>query len=350
MIAIEIDKERDRMTERENALKVFRGELPEWIPCYTKATTYLFSDYTNAEKPQNYEGYDWFGVHWLPVSATANLTHPDIHQEPIFDDISEWRDHLKLPDVDSLDWETIGRQLNEQCDAAGDGTIFTIMLEHGMFERLTLLMGFENALIALYDDPEACQDYCEAMADFKISVIDHLVAACPRIEMLDWHDDLGSQNAALMSPDKWVEIFSAATARVAQHVRDIGRLFMYHSCGRIDQIMDKVLEYVKPDGWNVLQSCNDQPFIKKNFGRKVVLVSGLDTQNYVDIPNPTVEDLNREVQRTIDIFAPGGGFMAGMYLPGCFSDSGLDVNGIIEEAVTRIGRDYYQDKTHCVFP
>ena len=70
----------------------------------------------------------------------------------------------------------------------------------------------------------------------------------------------------------------------------------------------------------------------------------------MDIPNPTVEDLNREVQRTIDIFAPGGGFMAGMYLPGCFSDSGLDVNGIIEEAVTRIGRDYYQDETHCVFP
>ena len=40
------------MTERENALKVFRGEIPEWIPCYTKATAYLFSDYTEAEKPQ----------------------------------------------------------------------------------------------------------------------------------------------------------------------------------------------------------------------------------------------------------------------------------------------------------
>ena len=41
MIAIEIDKERDRMTERENALKVFRGELPEWIPCYTKALSLI---------------------------------------------------------------------------------------------------------------------------------------------------------------------------------------------------------------------------------------------------------------------------------------------------------------------
>ena len=211
-------------------------------------------------------------------------------------------------------------------------------------------MGFENALMALYDDPEACQDYCEAMADFKISVIDHLVDACPRIEMFDWHDDLGSQNAALMSPDKWEEIFSASTARVAKHVRDIGRLFMYHSCGRIDQIMGRVLDKVKPDGWNVLQACNDQPYIKKQFGQKVVLVSGLDTQNYVDIPNPTVEALNTEVQRTIDIFAPGGRFMAGMYLAGNFSSGELDVNGSIEAAVDRIGRDYYKDPDHCVYP
>lgn len=338
------------MTERENALKVFRGEIPDWIPCYTKATAYLFSDYTEAEKPQNYKGYDWFGIHWIPVAATANLTHPDIHQKPIFDDISEWQDHLRLPDVDALDWNKISQQLNNQCDEIGNSRIFTIMLEHGMFERLTLLMGFENALMALYDDPEACQDYCEAMADFKISVIDHLVDACPRIEMFDWHDDLGSQNAALMSPDKWEEIFSASTARVSKHVRDIGRLFMYHSCGRIDQIMGRVLDKVKPDGWNVLQACNDQPYIKKQFGQKVVLVSGLDTQNYVDIPNPTVEALNTEVQRTIDIFAPGGRFMAGMYLAGNFSSGELDVNGSIEAAVDRIGRDYYKDPAHCVYP
>lgn len=327
------------MTERENALKVFQGQIPDWLPCYTKATTYLFSDYTEAEKPQNYEGYDWFGIHWLPVAATANLTHPDLHQAPLFDDISEWKEHLTFPDLDAMDWHQIGQQLNAQCDAAGDGTIFTIMLEHGMFERLTLLMGFENALVALYDDPEACQDYCEAMADFKIAVIDHLVAACPRIEMLDWHDDLGSQNAALMSPDKWEEIFASSTARVADHVHALGRLFMYHSCGRVDQIMGKVLKHVHPDGWNLLQACNDQAWIKQTYGDQVVLVCGLDTQTYIDIPNPNVQDVEAEVQRTIDVLAPGGRFMAGMYLPGCFNGNGLDINGIVENAVTRLGKD-----------
>lgn len=340
------------MTERENALKVFRGEIPDWIPCYTKATHYLMAPaYADAEKPQVVEGYDWFGIHWLPVEATANLTHPDIFQAPIFDDISEWEEKLVFPDLEAaVDWELAGKQMNEQCDMVGNEKIITIMLEHGLFERLTLLMGFENALVALYEDPEACQDYCKAMADFKIALIDKLFEVCPRLEMIDWHDDLGSQSSALMAPEKWEEIFAEQTARVAQHVHDRGRLFMYHSCGRVDQIMGTVIEHVKPDAWNLLQACNDQAYIKKTFGRKVVLQCGLDTQNYVDIPNPTVEDLNKEVARTIDVFAKGGGFLAGMYLPGCFNGNGIDCNAVIEDAVTRIGADYYKDPANCVFP
>ena len=339
------------MTEKENARKVFRGEIPDWLPCYTKCTAYLVSDYTEAEKPQFTEGYDWFGVHWLPVEATANLTHPDIHQTPIVEDISRWREQLKFPNLDAVvDWRRVSEQLNAQCDAAGDEKLCVIMLEHGLFERLTLLMGFENALIALYDDPEACQEYCAALADFKIRLIDKLLECCPRIDMFDWHDDLGSQSAALMSPDKWEEIFARDTARVADHVRSRGKLFMYHSCGRIDQIMDRVIARVKPDGWNVLQACNDQESIKKRFGQQVVLVCGLDTQNCIDIPNPTEEELRREVNRTIDVFAPGGRVLAGMYLAGCFNGNGLDVNAIIEDEVTRVGRDYYRKPEHCVYP
>ena len=96
------------MTERENALKVFHHEIPEWLPCYTKCTTYLFSDYTEAEKPQATEGYEWFGVHWLPVEATANLTHPDIGQTPIFEEIGDWKTNLQFPDLDTvLDGQSI---------------------------------------------------------------------------------------------------------------------------------------------------------------------------------------------------------------------------------------------------
>ncbi len=338
------------MTERENALKVLRHEIPEWLPCYTKCTHYLFSAYTDIEKPQAFEGYDWFGVHWLPVEATANLTHPDIFQTPIFDDISEWKEHLKFPDIETaVDWETAGRQMNEQCDAYCQDKLMVVMLEHGCFERLTLLMGFENALCALYDDPEALQEYCEALVDFKIKLIDKMLEVCPRIDAFDWHDDLGSQNAALMSPEKWRENFYAATRRVSDYVHSRGKLFIYHSCGKVDQLFGEIVS-LNPDAINVLQSCNDQPYIKKTFGRQVTLISGLNTQDYVDVDEPCESALRSEVDRTIDVFAPGGGFMAGMYLPGSFGHGQLNPNDVIEDEVTKTGAHYYDDPEHCVFP
>lgn len=339
------------MTERENALKVFRGEIPEWIPCYTQATHYLMAPaYADIEKPQTVEGYDWFGIHWLPVEASANLTHPDIFQEPVFDDVSKWEEKLVFPDLETaVDWDLAAKQMNEQCGMVDGNKIITIMLEHGLFERLTLLMGFENSLVALYEDPEACQDYCKAMADFKIALMDKLFEVCPRIEMIDWHDDLGSQSSALMSPEKWEEIFAEQTARIAEHVHSKGRLFMYHSCGRVDQIMGTVIKHVKPDGWNLLQTCNDQEYIKRTFGKEVVLVCGLATQEFFDIPDPKEEDIRAEVDRTIRVLGPGGKFMAGQYLPGGFWSNGLDVPGIVVDQIQRRA-DYYKDSANCVFP
>ena len=337
------------LTERENALKVFRHEIPDWLPCYTKCTHYMMTAYTDIEKPQMFEGYDWFGCHWLPVEATANLTHPDIFQKPILEDISEWEEQVKFPDIETaVDWELVGRQMNEQCDQFAEDRLMVVMLEHGCFERLTLLMGFENALCAPYDDPEALQGYCNALVDFKIRLMDKMLEVCPRIDAFDWHDDLGSQNSTLMGLDTWKENFYPATRRAADYVHSRGKLFIYHSCGKVDQLFSGIVE-LEPDGVNVIQATNDQPYIKKNFGHKTALICGLDNQNYVDVPHVDEQALRGEVDRTIDIFAPGGGFFAGMYLAGNFCGDTIDPNDIIEDEVTRVGAHYYDDPAHRVF-
>lgn len=119
-----------------------------------------------------------------------------------------------------------------------------------------------------------------------------------------------------MSPEKWKENFYPATKRAVDHVHSKGKFFFYHSCGKVDQLFGGIVS-LGPDVINLLQACNDQPYIKGTFGRDVVLQCGLDTQNCIDIPNPTDEEIRAEVDRTIRVFAPGGNFFAGMYLPGC---------------------------------
>jgi hypothetical protein len=329
------------MTEKENALKVIHRELPDWLPCYTKCTKYLMTDFNELEKPQMQEGYDWFGVHWLSVAAIGGLTHPDTWQKPLISNIANWKQELKFPDLDKVDWDTIKKQMEEQKKEAGDGVLHAVMLEHGLFERLTLLLGYENAMVALYEEPEACIEYCGALADFKIKLIDRLLECSNDIDMFDYHDDLGSAGGLLMSPEKWREIFRYNTKRIVDYVHNKGKLFFYHTCGKVDKIFGDLVE-LEPDVINLIQACNDQEYIKHEFGDKVVLQCGLDNQTYFDIENPNEEDVRKEVRRSIDVLAPGGNFFAGLYLPGTFAGNGLDVCGIIEDEILKVGKDYYK--------
>jgi hypothetical protein len=213
------------------------------------------------------------------------------------------------------------------------------MLEHGAFERLTLLMGFENALMALYLESEACRRFAEAMADFKIAIIDRLLD-CAAIDAIDYHDDMADAKNLFMSPDKWRAIFRDSNRRIVDHVHDKGRYFIYHSCGKMENLAVDLAD-LGIDALNVIQACNDQARIKRDIGDRVALTCGLDNQRYFDIEHPDEEDIRAEVRRTIDIFAEGGRFFAGMYLPACFCGDDTDVPGIVTDEVGRIGRNYY---------
>lgn len=63
------------MTEKENALRVFRREKPEWLPRFEKCMKGYFPKSIN-ERPLNWEGDDWFGIHWVPDASTNGLTAP----------------------------------------------------------------------------------------------------------------------------------------------------------------------------------------------------------------------------------------------------------------------------------
>ena len=63
-------------------------------------------------------------------------------------------------------------------------------------------MGFENALIAMYEEPEEYAELLDAIADYKVKLMSY-VAKYYRPDVLMMHDDYGSARAMLMSPDTW---------------------------------------------------------------------------------------------------------------------------------------------------
>lgn len=335
------------MTERENVLRVFRGELPEWLPesgaCFCLPGKILM----DIERPHFQSGTDWFGCQWLEQHQLGGVvTHPDTRAPHVLRDITRWREEIAFPDLEAYDFDALGRDLRADLPANGD-KLTQMMLEHGPFERLTLLMGFEEALMALVTEPEACADYAEAMADFKIRLLDKVFKE-HRFDFVLCQDDLGSEQGPLMSPAVWRAVFKEPQRRIGAHVKSLGAIFGYHSCGCMEAFAEELLD-IGVELINPVQTCNDQVRMKRLCAGRAVLFGGLDNTHVTAISHPTEEMLREEIQRCVRVLAPGGGFII-QIRPDNFAENGVDVRGILNEEYEKLKFSFYQEPENRLLP
>ena len=101
------------MTEKENYLRLLRGEEPEWVPVMTMAPNpfgyappsamvapAMLSDHFYSPEAAK----DVWGVNYIPVAEAGGAKIPDPYNR-VLDDITKWRDVIKAPDVSGVDWE-----------------------------------------------------------------------------------------------------------------------------------------------------------------------------------------------------------------------------------------------------
>jgi len=138
-----------------------------------------------------------------------------------------------------------------------------------------------------------------------------LAEAGEHVDVLVTGDDLGSQNAPLLSPAMYrklikpyhAELFSAIKARSK------ARIF-YHSDGNVYPLLNDLIE-VGIDLLNPVQvsarDMGDTARLKREFGGRLAFCGGIDSQ-WV-LPHGTPADVRREVRRRIKDLAPGGGYI-----------------------------------------
>lgn len=333
-------KEKQIITERENVLRLFRGEKPLWFPETGRSMLWVHGkSLDDLERPHYESGTDWFGVRWQLQESmgTVGVTHPDMRQAPILEAAAEWKT-VVFPDLDKVDWNKIGEEV-AQNQKNLNGRLPYFMLEHGAFERLTLLMGFEGALVALLEEPEACREYAEAMANFKIQVFDRILELAP-YELVMYQDDIGSGHGPFMSVETYREIFKEPLRRVIEHVHSKGLLFGYHSCGKMEAFMDDLLE-LGIDLVDPVQVCNDQASFVEKYGSRVVIHSGINNQEVTDIFEPQEEMLRNEVRRGVDLFGPTGRYIYKVSSTQ-MAQNGLDVRKILYDEFDRYTKNYYR--------
>lgn len=275
-----------------------------YIPClYTDYNFLRHPEYVN-ERPEGHDGYDWFGVHWTYDPATG-APSPTTGVPHVITDLEHWREQVKFPDLDSIDWETAGREETAAWDR--ENKISVVMLINGIFERSHHLMGFENALMAMYEEPEEYAELLDAIADYKVKLMSY-VAKYYKPDVLMMHDDYGSSRAMLMSPDMWREFFKPRVKRLVDTAHSFGIAYEHHSCGHIEPIVGDMIE-IGVDALNPLQRpANDIEKLKKLYGGKITLVGGFSSQAVLENPSATTEEKLDNVRYAYDVLGPGGGY------------------------------------------
>ena len=319
------------LTQKENALRaILRTGEPEWVPIVDDCMEILFPSPLQEYSPFGQGGKDWFGCLW--EWDDASFSHaPDVRKPPLIEDILEWRDILKIPDIDAIDWKAAARE--DMANMDRENKLVRLFCTLGPFERANILMGMEGAFIAMMEEPEEYKALIDALTDYKIHLLELILEAYQPDEVF-FHDDLGAANGPLISPEMYREFIKPAHKRIAEVIRRHGAIYTHHSCGNMQVFIPDLIEN-GAQMLNPLQPLNNWQEIIDQYGDKVSFNVGAEF--HANVPSTEKEQLIADTHQVIDTFAPGGNLLFQCYI------SNMECMGnreIINEEARKYGADY----------
>lgn len=315
---------------RENGLLAYQHKEPEYLPISSDFDTCAprGMDFIRETICVNGTADDWFGQSWTfePNIGGANPT-PGKHLVP---DITKWRETMKFPDLSKLDWEGHAAVDTAKWDRAHK--LSRVMVGYGLWERMFSVMEFQDALMALVEEPEACYDFFGAVADHKIRLYDYLIKYY-KPDILIMHDDYGHGRGMFMSPDTWRELIKPHLQRVIDSITSKGVLYEHHCCGYFAPIVGEIAD-MGCSATNTMHVSNKPAELKKEVGHKMCFVGGFDNQ-FMDRPETTEDEIRASIDKTIDELAPGGSWVAAAGL------KTKERNKIVNDEIIRYGSTKY---------
>lgn len=291
------------ITSKENLFLALEHKKPEWVPSQAEMIMCGGAEETFENGPLG-GGKDGFGVEWIATRSSGGQGTPAPNQCQ-FEDVTEWEDKVVFPDLDAYDWESAAKvQL-----AAGNPEIQLVEYQcwNWSFLRLTHLMGFENALCAMIEDPEACLAFFDAVADYKIRLAER-AAHYFKPDMITSFDDVATERGLFMAPDVYRELIKPSHTKVNQAIREMGILPAVHCCGNCEEILPDFIDEGNV-AWSSAQPVNDIEGILRKYGDKITVIGGYDTNGKPAQPSASLEEIKAEVHRAIDAYAPYGSYV-----------------------------------------
>lgn len=211
-----------------------------------------------------------------------------------------------------------------------------------LFERMHTLHGFVDTLAGLYDDRPAMEALADMIVATHVTLVEEIARRFPgRIHGWCMSDDWGTQTAAFVSLDLWLDFFLPRYKRIFDAMHAAGCDVWVHSCGRVNEIIEG---YIRA-GVNVVNLQQPRALGIREIGERYR--GRIAFQSLADIQTTLPTGDRRQVAADVEALmthwaSPDGGFI--------FSDYGGDAAiGVRDSGIKRFMYDEFSRRSQDLY-
>ncbi len=318
------------MNAKENTLRIIRFDHPErvvgGVPGYS--LKYQGCDHEEItgdlgdDHPAGATWADIWGVVWHK-ELEGVMGFPK--QNPLAD-VSALRSY-RWPSPD--DERICGKIYSLARDFPGGDVFLRGSHRDTLWEKSYMLVGMENMMMYFHTEPAFAREVLHRIMDFQLGIAEHYSKL--GVEVVGLGDDLGTQLGPLLSPKITDEFLVPEYERLFTFYRQRGVLIEFHSCGRVDWMLERFMRL----GVNVLNplqaTANDLARVRSITQGRMALAGAVNSATVMDGP---VEGIESEVRQRIGLLGQAGGYF-------CRADQSLPFPQVhvdaLDEAIERYG-------------
>jgi uroporphyrinogen decarboxylase len=194
--------------------------------------------------------------------------------------------------------------LKEDWDLIKDNVLAIPSGYFGIWERTNGMLGFKENLTYLILEPDTVEEMYEKITEYKIKVAHELIKM--GFKVCHYGDDLAFQTSTFFSKEMYIKMLLPYHKRLFKVYKDAGVKIIYHSCGNVTPFLPELID-AGVDVLEPVQPCMDLNYLIDNFGKDLIFMGGIDTQNI--LPFGTPNEVKKHVKDVISILGRYGGYI-----------------------------------------
>ncbi|MFA6244277.1 MAG: uroporphyrinogen decarboxylase family protein, partial [Candidatus Hydrogenedentales bacterium] len=174
-------------------------------------------------------------------------------------------------------------------------------------EMVWRIMGTENVLMKLAEDPDHMGQILERLGDFLVGIVKGQIAAAEGLlsGMYVW-GDVAYDRGMFFSPDMWRELYKPQVKRICDAIHEAGLKVVYHGCGNASAVYEDLID-IGVDAYNPLEAKAGLNVVelKRHFGNRLAFIGNIDVRVLATNDRDLVR---REILTKLNA-AKGGGYI-----------------------------------------